>query len=338
MTLDEALHMDIQAAHLQLEQGRTGLSRLSKVRNSRQTWLARDSPWYNEAIVEFIDSVFVRMAAALQLPVDYVRKESEALQVIHYQQHEHYYAHMDTRENFIRANQDPSWLIDSSEDLAMLDAIVFEAEDMFSCCHQMQERHAYVRQALNKVFKPQEIRQLPALIDSQQCSSTSRCSMLRNMKDYLTAVTEPHLLETVDAFECSTCRYATLLVFLNDVTEGGHTTFPYAFNSTLHENPSLIPRESHRYTNLTATKCKPGLSVKPQKGHAVLWYNYKHFSSKKSKVLPGSFGVPDALDEFSLHGGCDVLQGEKWAINLWLHATPKRRESQYGLDRDTPPE
>jgi len=328
--------MDIQAAHLKRDDSRTGDSRVAKVRNSRQTWLPQQSHWYNEAITEFIDSVYERMAAAMQLPPEYVKNNSEALQVVHYRPFEHYHAHTDSRARLTRASQDPTWLINAHNDLALLDAIVFEAEVLYPCCHQLHDRHAFIRQALDKVFTPGEMNRLPELLSSQDCASTSRCSMLQAMADYLRAAQDPSIQTNIDVFECSTCRYATLLVFLNDVVEGGHTSFPLANNATLKADPSMIPRETHHYSNLTETQCKPGMSVKPSKGDAVLWYNYVHEKSTRSRVLSGSFGVPDTVDEFSLHGGCDVLQGEKWAINLWLHALPKLEESMSGLDLYSP--
>ncbi len=337
VTLDEALHMDVEGAYLKLDEERTISARASKVRNSRQTWLAPDADWYNDAIREFIGSVYERMAAAMQLPVDYVKKNSEALQVVHYRPFEHYHAHTDTRETMTRGTQDPTWLMDASDDLAILDAVIFEAEVMFPCCHQLQDRHKFVKQALLKVFSSHELEALPTTLKKQPCSSTSRCSMLHAMQDYLRAMDDPALAFDMETFECSTCRYATILVFLNDVPKGGHTTFPLAFNQTLLADSSLIPAETHRFSNLTKTECRPGLSIKPTKGDAILWYNYYHAESKKSAVLNGKYGIPDGVDPYSLHGGCDVLEGEKWAINLWLHGLPKRYESLSGLEHDDIP-
>ena len=49
--------------------------------------------------------------------------------------------------------------------------------------------------------------------------------------------------------------------------------------------------------------CRSKLSVKPAKGHAILFYS-QH---------------PDGVhDSASLHGGCPVLNGTKWAANLWI--------------------
>ena len=46
------------------------------------------------------------------------------------------------------------------------------------------------------------------------------------------------------------------------------------------------------------------LSVKPRKGDALLFFNLH----------------PDAIpDPLSLHGGCPVIEGEKWSATKWIH-------------------
>jgi prolyl 4-hydroxylase len=43
--------------------------------------------------------------------------------------------------------------------------------------------------------------------------------------------------------------------------------------------------------------------VAPRVGRLLLWYNY----------------LPDGtFDPASMHAGCPVLAGEKWATNIWL--------------------
>jgi prolyl 4-hydroxylase len=76
-------------------------------------------------------------------------------------------------------------------------------------------------------------------------------------------------------------RFATLLFYLNTPPQGGETVFPRAVNPTNHE----------------------GLSIAPQKGTAVLFYNL----------------LPDGnMDDLSQHASKPVLQGEKWLANLWV--------------------
>ena len=53
---------------------------------------------------------------------------------------------------------------------------------------------------------------------------------------------------------------------------------------------------------------KHSLSVKPKKAHAILFYSQN----------------PDqTADPMSLHGGCPVLKGQKWAANLWVWNRPR---------------
>ncbi|CAI5471449.1 unnamed protein product [Closterium sp. Yama58-4] len=86
-------------------------------------------------------------------------------------------------------------------------------------------------------------------------------------------------------------RYATVLMYLNNVTKGGETTFP------THKDPT--PKDD------SWSDCAKGvLGVKPIKGDALLFFN----------LLPD--GTPD---ESSLHHACPVVEGEKWSAPKWIH-------------------
>jgi prolyl 4-hydroxylase len=76
-------------------------------------------------------------------------------------------------------------------------------------------------------------------------------------------------------------RFATLLVYLNDVPEGGETRFPRAVN------------------NYNAQ----GLEVKPKVGQAVLFYNMLEDGN---------------VDDLSQHGSNPTTDHEKWLANLWV--------------------
>ena len=75
-------------------------------------------------------------------------------------------------------------------------------------------------------------------------------------------------------------RVLTLLLYLNDVTEGGGTSFP--------DLPG------------------GGVVVQPRKGRAVLW----------PSVLDSD---PRLKDGRTMHEALPVITGEKYAANAWLH-------------------
>ncbi|XP_053152833.1 transmembrane prolyl 4-hydroxylase isoform X2 [Hemicordylus capensis] len=111
----------------------------------------------------------------------------------------------------------------------------------------------------------------------------------------------------------TSCRYVTVLFYLNNVTGGGETTFPVADNRTF-EELSLIQNEIDLRD--TRKHCDKGnLRVKPLQGTAVFWYNF---------LSDGEGWVGD-VDEYSLHGGCLVTEGTKWIANNWINVDPNKR-------------
>ncbi|XP_057723497.1 probable prolyl 4-hydroxylase 10 [Arachis stenosperma] len=106
---------------------------------------------------------------------------------------------------------------------------------------------------------------------------------------------EPHYDYFLDEFNTQNGgqRIATVLMYLSDVEEGGETVFPAAKG-----NISSVP-----WWNELSECGKKGLSIKPKRGDALLFWSMK----------------PDAtLDPSSLHGGCPVIKGDKWSCTKWM--------------------
>ncbi|XP_037635856.1 transmembrane prolyl 4-hydroxylase [Sebastes umbrosus] len=133
-----------------------------------------------------------------------------------------------------------------------------------------------------------------------------------------TACTHTRLAaNTSTPFETS-CRYITVLFYLNSVEGGGETAFPVADNRT-YDEVCLIQNDVDLLD--TRRNCdKSNLRVKPTKGTAVFWYNY----------LSNGRGWVGEQDEYALHGGCVVTHGTKWVANKWINIDPDyQRQARY---------
>ncbi|XWS22250.1 hypothetical protein CRYUN_Cryun29cG0018300 [Craigia yunnanensis] len=86
-------------------------------------------------------------------------------------------------------------------------------------------------------------------------------------------------------------RIATMLMYLSDNVEGGETYFPMAGTGDCNCGGKIVK----------------GMSVKPIKGDAVLFW---------------SMGLDGQSDPNSIHGGCEVLSGEKWSATKWMRQKP----------------
>ena len=73
-------------------------------------------------------------------------------------------------------------------------------------------------------------------------------------------------------------RLMTFMVYLSSIEAGGHTIFP-----------------------------QPGISVKPEQGSALYWFN---------------MGPQNNYDSRIYHLGCPVLYGNKWIANKWIKLVP----------------
>ncbi|KAA8593420.1 hypothetical protein FQN60_009536 [Etheostoma spectabile] len=106
-----------------------------------------------------------------------------------------------------------------------------------------------------------------------------------------TACTHTRLAaNTSTPFETS-CRYITVLFYLNSVEGGGETAFPVADNRTYDEVNDVDLLDTRR-------------------------------NCDKSWV--------GEQDEYALHGGCMVTHGTKWVANKWINIDPDyQRQARY---------
>ena len=115
-----------------------------------------------------------------------------------------------------------------------------------------------------------------------------------------------------DKRPCQLCRYMTVLYFLNNPQKGGETAFPIADNSSYSKR--VWDSISKEHCDFSRYCYKAKLHIKPEKGKAILWYNH---------LIDKNTGGIGQLDPLSLHGGCDVIKGEKWIANNWINAVDK---------------
>ena len=103
--------------------------------------------------------------------------------------------------------------------------------------------------------------------------------------------------------------------------EGGQTVFPLAeppANASAGPPPGLRESlfEPGTWQDEMVGHCYTKLAVRPRKGDALLFYSQR---------------ADGTIDPLSKHGGCPVLEGTKWAANVWVWNGP-REGSQAAKD------
>lgn len=69
--------------------------------------------------------------------------------------------------------------------------------------------------------------------------------------------------------------------------------------------------------------CQEGnLVFKPKQGTAIMWYNH---------LLDEETDWMGERDAFSLHGGCKISKGHKWAANYWITAPYKHNAHEKSI-------
>ncbi|CAM9296606.1 unnamed protein product, partial [Ectocarpus fasciculatus] len=164
-----------------------------------------------------------------------------------------------------------------------------------------------------------------------------------------------------DSARGGTNRFATILLYLNDVEEGGETVFP---NSQTRVEPGDMKVDSDRASTaqeiisgvdgesadtdyaprvsrpLVLSDVQSYLEAKnvtehfPAKGfeRQMLVTCSTQFALKPVKLRAALFysQLPDRKkDPMSLHGGCPVVMGQKWLGNLWIWNGPRH---EYWVD------
>lgn len=107
-------------------------------------------------------------------------------------------------------------------------------------------------------------------------------------------------------------RLLNVFFYLNNVSEGGETNFPKFGFPICYPEAELGGKKFRKCPEAPEPSeplCAKGLTIAPEAGAVILWYNY-HASGR--------------WDRNSLHAGCPVGAGlTKWSANKWVYIKPR---------------
>lgn len=122
-------------------------------------------------------------------------------------------------------------------------------------------------------------------------------------------------------------RIATFIMYLKSPLMGGETLFPSS--RITQSNLNKIGRKTH--IGDFSDHCQSSLyfKVQPEPGDAVLFWDYiprddidNHATYPRSGSWEHGNATTEAMnDNSSLHGGCPVIDGEKWIATKWIRST-----------------
>lgn len=126
-------------------------------------------------------------------------------------------------------------------------------------------------------------------------------------------------------------RYVLFIMCLNWQSDDVYSLFlssRQALRQLRESGDAAMALKEGSWEEEMVAKCRSRLAIRPNSARAVLFYSQ----------LPNG-----EQDPASLHGGCPVLKGEKWAANLWVWNTPRDgfpgnpRNPQHVEDEGTAP-